>query len=169
MALITINVDDDIYDDVIKKLDEFPKEKIQINDEAMIEDKYEEIDLDDEEEDDDEEDYFMFLEEDDSIMEYQVDIIEDIEFDDTREVQITFQNGRKFMAYYSLLDEVSYTVEEEDYYFSGFIIVKEITESVVRNSVEELIYNEEFYDAFEEVKEGEDGTTLNNIDPVRRN
>jgi len=126
MALITLNIDEDIYQEVIAKLEEFPENKIQINQEAIIEEKFDDIDLD-EQEDDDEEDYFMFIEDDDSVMNYEVEIIEDIGYDDTREVQITFENGRKFFAYYSLIDEVSYTIEEEDYYFSGFIIVKELS------------------------------------------
>lgn len=169
MALITLNIDEDIYQEVIAKLEEFPENKIQINQEAIIEEKFDDIDLD-EQEHDDEEDYFMFIEDDDSIMNYEVEIIEDIEYDDTREVQITFENGRKFFAYYSLIDEVSYTIEEEDYYFSGFIIVKEITETIIRVSIEELIYNEEFYDAFEEVNdEDNQDQKLRNIDPIRRN
>ena len=166
MPLITINVDDSIKDEFLKLLEQFPEDKIQLNDEAVIE----ELDFVVEDEEEDEPEYFMFqTDEEEDIMPFEFDILGDDEEDKIFDVQIEFVNGRRFIGFFTKIEDVQHAVMEEEYFFSDFIILPEIDLDTVRNAITELIYNEEFFDAFEEISEDDSDTDIDEIDPIRFN
>jgi len=170
MPLITIDIDESIEKDFLKILERFPKDKIKINRDAMISpQELEEIETEEEVSNLDlsGDDYFMLLEQG-KIMHFEFDIISDPEFDEEMEVRLEFENGRSFFAFFTSFELVASVIESEDYYFSGLVIVRDLTPDNIRSTIEELIYNEEFFDAFEDL---EDGRTHPSgfFDPFRMN
>ncbi len=171
MPLITIDVDESIKNDVLQSLNNFPKDKIKINRDAMIspselekideEDEMPELDLDDN-------DYFMLLESG-KIMYFNFDLVTDPEFDEEVEVRLEFENGRRFLAFFTSMELVESVIESEDYYFSGFVIVSQLDQTHIRTTIEELVHNEEFFDAFEEIDEDEERPSPRLFDPFRMN
>lgn len=167
MPLITLNIDESIEDKVLEFLNKLPKELVQINEEAMLEDNEIQEEIDDDSID--AEDYFMFID-DDNIMPFEFDLIGDEETDMVFEVHMEFENGRRFFAFYVTGEDVNTALEEEGYFFSQFVIVSSLEDQNIRTSIEELIYNEEFYDAFDELPDSEEeDKNIDGIDPVRLN
>ena len=173
MSLITLNVDESIKDELLKTLKQFPDDKLEINSEPVLDEEevmtFEVItDL---EEDLEEELYDMdyFFNEKDEIINFKIEIEDNGDEVDAfvKEVRIIFETGDVFFGYFAVKEEVMYSVEDEGYYFGMYVVVDQIDEDTIRKVIKEMIYSEEFMDAFEKMDFIEDD--LDDIDPIRLN
>lgn len=174
MKLITLNVDESILEELLEKLKSYPSDKLKVNDEPVLDDITMEdiINIEDE---DEYEDYFM-INEDEEIMDFEVELNEDPDYDEdgTTEVDIIFENGRRYFGFVITMEEVSEYIEDDDYYFSGFVIVKQVEHSIVKNAIIDMIERRDFFEAFDDYDnddydDDDYDTDLDDIDPVRRN
>lgn len=172
MKLITLNVDESIIEELMEALKKYPEEKLTINDEPVLEITMDEIaEITDEE--DEIEDYFM-IDEEDNIMPFEVEIEKDPDYDEegTAEVHIYFENGAHYFGFFETLNEVQESIDDEDYYFSGFVIVKTLDHNTIKNSIIEMIERRDFFEAFDDMEDyddDDDDLELDDIDPIRRN
>lgn len=180
MKLITLNIDESILSELLEKLKEYPEDKLQINEDAVIRDAsindiVEELD---DFEDTIEDDYFMLDDDNNLIEKYEVEIIgmdEDDDEDDITQVSVKFESGKHYWALVMETEDFINDVKDIGYCHVDYIIMPKAEKKAIEAMVEDMIYSRIFLDAFNDNDdydfddEDDPNLDLDDVDPVRFN